>query len=327
MDGPLVVELASSPGPSYSVGDAPWSDPRAIGNRLSPGTRLADLCPSRMRQVTYFEPPSLARMRPLADLRRLSRFADLFRTLSIHRIKVRYKQSRVGALWAVLQPLSMMIVFTLMFSFIGGVPTQGVAYALFAYAGLLPWTAFSSGLSSASGSLTAHASLLTKVAFPREILPATYVVAALVDLAIGSIALAALMIWYQVALTWTALWAVASVALLALFLVAAGLLVSAVQVRYRDVGLAMPVILQIWMFATPVLYPLDAARRALSPPLHFLYLLNPMAGIVDTFRRGLILQQQPDLQALTVSAAVVAMILPAAYVYFKFADLTMADVV
>ena len=91
-----------------------------------------------MRQITYFEPPSLVRMRPLADLRRLTQFADLFRTLSVHRIKVRYKQSRVGVFWAVLQPLAMMVVFTLMFSFIGGVPTEGVSYAVFAYSALLP---------------------------------------------------------------------------------------------------------------------------------------------------------------------------------------------
>ena len=280
-----------------------------------------------MRAITYLEPPSLVRMRPMADLRRLLQFADLFRTLSVHRVKVRYKQSRVGILWAVLQPLAMMVVFTLMFSFIGGVPTGGVSYAVFAYSALLPWTAFSSGLSSAAGSLTSHASLLTKVAFPREILPATYVVAALVDLAIGSTALVALMIWYHVALTWFALWALVAVALLALFLIGMGLLVSALQVRYRDVGLALPVILQMWMFATPVLYPLDAARRVLSPPLYLLYQLNPMAGIVETFRRGVILHQSPDVEALAVSAAVVCLVVPAAYVYFKFADLTMADVV
>ena len=115
------------------------------------------------RTITYFTPPTLSRVRPLAELARLPRFFDLLWTLSVHRVKVRYKQSRLGIVWALLQPLAMMLVFTLMFSFIGGAPSQGVPYAVFAYAGLLPWTAFSSGLSSASGALTSHAALLTKV--------------------------------------------------------------------------------------------------------------------------------------------------------------------
>lgn len=282
---------------------------------------------SRARTVTRFEPPSFSRLRPLDELARLPRFFDLLRTLSIHRIKVRYKQSRLGLLWAMLQPLAMMLVFALMFSFIGGAPGGDIPYPVFAYAALLPWTAFSSGLSSASGALTSHAALLTKVAFPREILPLTYVAAALVDLAIASTALVALMIWYGVALTVTAVWGVVAIALLVPVLVALGLLLSALQVRYRDVGLAMPVVLQVWMFATPVLYPLSAAKQALSPSLYFIYVLNPMAGIVETFRRGVVLHQPPDFWALAIGAAVVLAVLPAAYVYFKFSELTMADVV
>ncbi len=266
-------------------------------------------------------------MRPLAELARLPRFFDLLWTLSLHRVRVRYKQSRLGIVWALLQPLAMMLVFTLMFSFIGGAPSQGVPYAVFAYAGLLPWTAFSSGLSSASGALTSHAALLTKVAFPREILPLTYVAAALVDMATAAVALAALMLWYGVPLTGTALWSAAATVLLTLLLIATGLLMSALQVYYRDVGLAMPVVLQIWMFATPVLYPLAAAQHALSRPLFILYLLNPMTGIVDTFRRGIVQHQPPDPTALGVSLAIVALVLPAAYWYFKFAELTMADTV
>jgi len=282
---------------------------------------------STARPVTYFTPPSLVNMRPLDDLARLPRFFDLLWTLSVHRVNVRYKRSRLGILWALLQPLAMMFVFTLMFSFIGGAPSQGLPYALFAYAALLPWTAFSSGLSSASGALTSHASLVTKVAFPREILPFTYVVAALVDMATAALALVALMIWYRVPVSATALWAVVATALLALLLVGSGLLLSALQVRYRDVGLAMPLILQVWMFTTPVLYPLAAARHALSMPLYLVYLLNPMAGIVDTFRRGVVLHRAHLLLALAMAIVVIAALLPAAYVYFKFAELTMADVV
>jgi lipopolysaccharide transport system permease protein len=280
-----------------------------------------------VRRVTVIEPPSFWRLSPAGELARLRQFFDLLWTLSLHRIRVRYKQSRLGIAWAILQPLSMMLVFTLMFSFFGSAPSQGVPYPLFAYAALLPWSAFSSGLSTASGSLTGHAALLTKVYFPREILPLTYVAAALVDLAIAGTALAALMWWFRVPLTPLALWAVAALVLLTAFLVALGLLLAALQVRYRDVALAMPVILQVWLFATPVLYPLDMARHALRPSLYNLYVLNPMAGVVDTFRRALVLQQPPDLHALGAGVLVTAVLLPLAYSYFKYTELTMADVV
>ena len=233
--------------------------------------RLPASVPSDGRLVTRYEAPSFSNFHPTAELRRLSRFFDLLWTLSVHRVKVRYKQSYLGLVWAILQPLAMMIVFVLMFSFIGTPPSQGVPYPVFAYAALMPWTAFSSGLSSASGALTTHASLLTKVAFPREILPVTYAVAALVDLAMASTTLVVLMIWHHVGITSTIVWAPVAVALLATFLVGTGLLFSALQVRYRDVGLALPIALQVWMFATPVLYPLGVVRRALSPALYALY--------------------------------------------------------
>jgi lipopolysaccharide transport system permease protein len=191
----------------------------------------------------------------------------------------------------------------------------------------MPWTAFSSGLSSASGALTTHASLLTKVAFPREILPVTYAVAALVDLGMASTTLVVLMIWHHVGITSTIVWAPVAVALLATFLVGTGLLFSALQVRYRDVGLALPIALQVWMFATPVLYPLSVVRHALSPALYALYLLNPMAGIVETFRRAVVLHQNPDAASLSASVGVVAIVLVSAYVYFKLSERTMADVI
>jgi lipopolysaccharide transport system permease protein len=282
---------------------------------------------SGTRPVTVFEPPSLRRLSLTAELVRLPQFFDLLWTLSAHRVKVRYKQSRLGLLWAVLQPLAMMMAFTLMFSFIGGAPSEGIPYAVFAYAALLPWTAFASGLSNAAGALTSHASLLTKVAFPREILPVTYVVAALVDFASATVVLAGLMAWYRLPPSSTAAWGLAAIALLAALLLALGLLVSALQVRYRDVGLAMPVVLQVWLFASPVLYPLSAARHALSAPVYRLYLLNPMVGIIEAFRRGVVLRQTPDADSLMTATLVTAILLPVAYAYFKIAERTMADVV
>ena len=274
-----------------------------------------------------FEPPALRRVRPFAALLRLRQFADLFITLSIHRIKVRYAQSRLGILWAIIQPLAMMLVFTLMFTFLRTAPSGDVPFPLFAYSALLPWTMFSSGLTSACTALTSHAALLTKVYFPREILPLTYIVAAFVDMAIASLVLAVLMMWYGVSLTAVALWSLPAIALLIGLLVGLGLLLSALQAHYRDVGLAMPVLVQIWLFATPVFYPLEAVKSALPPTLYALYTMNPMTGVVETFRRAVVLHQAPDFPALAVSALVVAAIVPAAYVYFKYVELTMADVV
>jgi homopolymeric O-antigen transport system permease protein len=274
-----------------------------------------------------YEPPALRHIHPLASLARLRQFSDLFVTLSLHRISVRYRQSRLGILWAVLQPLAMMLVFTLVFTLVRASPGGNVPLPLFVYSALIPWTMFSSGLSAAAGALTSHAALLTKVSFPREILPLTYVVAALVDCGVAALVLAPLMIYYGVSPTWTAIWAVAAIAILTVFLIALALLVSAIQVRYRDVGLAMPVLLQVWLFVTPVIYSLDAARDAIPPALYRCYVMNPLAGSVDAFRRAVVLQQAPDAAALAVSAAIAAVLLPLAYIYFKYAELTMADAV
>jgi lipopolysaccharide transport system permease protein len=279
------------------------------------------------RPLTVYEPPALRLVRPLAALGRLREHRDLLLTLSLHRIKVRYQQSRLGILWAVLQPLAMMLVFTLMFSLLRSAPSGDTPFPLFAYAALVPWTTFASGLTNAASALTSHASLLTKASFPREILPLTYVVAALVDVALASLLLVVLMLWFGVALTSTALWAVPAIALLALFLLGLSLFLSALQVRFRDVALAMPVVVQVWLFATPVLYPLETVRGALPPWLYAAYTLNPMAGIVDTFRRGVVLHQAPDLQALATAAVLTGLLLPAAYLYFTFTERTVADIV
>lgn len=283
--------------------------------------------PVTPRPIVRIRPPSLREVRPLASLRRLAAFADLLATLSLHRLKVRYAQSRLGIGWAVLQPLAIMLAFALVFRLLGTDAAQGVPYPLFAYAALVPWTAFASGLSNTTTSLTGHAALLGKVAFPREILPLTYVVAACADAALACVPLAALMAYYHVGPSAHLAWAAAALALLAGLLAGAGLVLSAVQVRHRDVGLAMPVLLQVWMFATPVVYPLTLAREQLPPWAWRLYVANPMAGIVDTFRRATVQHQGPDLLALGISVLVVVTLLPFAYAWFKYAELTVADVV
>ena len=256
-------------------------------------------------------------------LRRLVEYGDLLRTLSIHRINVRYRQTLLGVAWAVVQPLLMMTVFTFVFSRIGQMPSEGMPYPLFVYAALLPWTFFSTSVSNATGSLVNHTALITKVYFPREILPITYVVAGLFDFFIGLGALAALMVWFQVPITPAVLYLVPVMGLLTAWILTVALLTSAAQVRWRDVGVAMPVFVQVLMFASPVIYPLADVPEAWRS----WYLLNPMAGIIDGFRDVLLRAQFPDLGPLTYSVVVTAFALPLAYIVFKRAEATMADIV
>jgi lipopolysaccharide transport system permease protein len=273
-------------------------------------------------EVRVLAPPDWKLTATWSQLQRLGHYRDLLATLSQHRINVRYKQSKLGAFWAILQPFAMMLVFTAVFARLVRVPSEGVPYALFAYAGILPWTFFSGAVSNSTGSLTSHAQLVTKVFFPREILPLSYVIAAAVDLLIGSVVLIGLCLFYHVPLTANLLLVIPIVGLLAAYALACGLVLSAVQVRFRDVGVALPIALQLLMFASPVLYPLSAVPAAWRS----LYLLNPLAGLLDGFRRS-VLGTPLDMPALAVAAAVTVAALPIAYVAFKYADVTVADII
>jgi len=273
------------------------------------------------RRVTIIGPPAWTAARLLSALAELPRYTDLTLALTAHRIKVRYKQSVLGPVWAVLQPLAMMTVFATVFSVISRIPSNGRPYALFAYSGLLPWTAFAAALGNAATSLVSHAPLVTRVYFPREILPLTYVLAALFDLLVASTVLGLMLAWYAVPLTAAAWWVIPVLVLLAALALAVSLVLCAVNVRFRDVGVAMPLLLQVWMFASPVIYPLEAVPAAWRG----WYVLNPMVGIVDGFRRAVMEGRAPDPAVLGVSALVVAVLLPASYVWFKHVEATMAD--
>lgn len=268
-------------------------------------------------------PVSGAWLRLDQHLAALGEYVDLLRTLSRHRLRVRYKQTALGFAWAVLQPLLMMVIFTAVFSVLARMPSDGHPYALFAYAALLPWTFFATAVSNATGSLVTHTQLVTKVYFPREILPLTYVVAGLFDFAIGFVVLLGLMAWFDVPLTVHALNLIPIVFLLAAWILAVALVLSALQVRFRDVGVALPVLLQVWMFASPVIYPLSVVPDAWRG----WYLLNPMAGIVASCRDVLLEGTPPAPVPLAMALIVTAAVLPAAYLFFKHAEATMADVI
>lgn len=275
------------------------------------------------RPIRIIRPPSFSPLNLLRELRGLWQYRDLFYTLSIHRIKVRYKQSILGLAWAILQPLSLMLIYTVIFSKIAKVPSEGAPYAVFAYAALLPWTFFSSALTNATSGLVNHTQLVTKVYFAREILPLTYVSAALFDFCVASTFLIALFFYYGVTLTIYALWAIPILVLLTMLATAFSLVFSVIQVRFRDVGVAMPLLLQLWMFAVPVVYPLSAV------PVHLrgFYALNPLVGVIENFRRVMLQGTAPELYSLGISALVAAILLPAAYLYFKRVEATMADII
>lgn len=262
-------------------------------------------------------------IRGVADV---AHYRDLLYTLSVHRINVRYKQSRLGIAWAILQPLSLMLIYTVVFSYIARMPSGDTPYAVFSYTALLLWTYFSNALSNATNGLVNHSSLVTKVYFPREILPFTYVIAAVVDFLIASSILAVLLIYYRISLTLNALYALPVIFGLTVFVTAAALFFSAVQVRFRDVGVAMPLLLQLWMFASPVLYPLGQADK-LPPLVRTLYMLNPMVGFVENFRRAVLLGVGPDWTTLGTAMLISLTLLPLAYIYFKRVEATVADII
>lgn len=275
------------------------------------------------RRVKHIRPPALSLAAAREGVVKLWEYRDLLRTLTAHRVRVRYKQSVLGVAWAIVQPLSLMAIYTLVFSLFARIPSDGAPYAVFAYTALLPWTFFATALTNATAGLTSHTQLVTKVYFPREILPLSYVLAALIDFAIASSVLALLLVWYQVPLTWGLLWVFPLLAILAVFVAGLALFLSALQVMFRDVGVAMPLLLQLWMFASPVVYPVSAVPERLRG----LYLLNPMAGLIDGFRRAVLDGATPDARSLATSGAVSVVLLAAGYAFFKHRESTLADVI
>jgi lipopolysaccharide transport system permease protein len=260
-------------------------------------------------------------------LRKLWQYRDLLMTLTAHRVNVRYKQSALGPTWAVLQPLALMLIYTVIFSHIARMPSDGAPYAVFTYTALLPWTTFSTALGNATGGLTSHAGLITKVYFPREILPLSYIVAALVDFMIAAVVLAGLLVYYRIPLGVQALWVVPIVLVMMAFALAVSLFLSALQVRFRDVAVGLPLLLQLWMFATPVIYPLSAVTGSNRLPdwVKAVYRANPTVGIVENFRRVILQGLPPDFASFGSAVAVTLVLLPLGYAFFKRTEATMAD--
>lgn len=237
-------------------------------------------------------------------------------------LKVRYKQTAFGALWAVIQPFMLMVVFTLFLGRISGIAPPGIPYPLFAFAGLVPWTLFAQSLIGSSNSLVDSASLLQKVYFPRLLLPAAAIGSYLLDFAISMAVLGLLMVYFAFFPTLQALWILPLTALAIATALAVGTWLSAVNVRYRDVRYAVPFLVQLWLFASPVAY----SAAIVPQEWQAIYRLNPMVGVIEGFRWALLGQGvPPPVTEVAVSTFVTAVVLITGLAYFRRFERTFAD--
>jgi lipopolysaccharide transport system permease protein len=257
------------------------------------------------------------------DLRSLGSHWELLYFLVWRDIKVRYKQTVIGAGWAVAQPLMTMAMFTAVFSGLAKVPSDGVPYPLFAFTGLIAWTYFAAALGRSSGSLVSNTHLITKVYFPRLIIPLSGVMSPLLDLLVTLGLLAVLLAWFQAVPGATLLVLPAFVGLCVLTAFGVSLWLSALSVRYRDVGVVVPFLLQLWMFASPVAYPTSMVPEK----WRFIYGLNPMSGVIEGFRWAILGTDPPNLAMLGVTVIVTMLVLSGGLVYFNRMEQHFADVV
>ncbi len=255
-------------------------------------------------------------------LKELWRYRELVYFLIWRDVKVKYKQTLLGAFWAILQPFGMMVVFTLFFGRLAKIPSDGLPYPIFSYVGLLPWTYFATSIQQSADSLVGGRVLVTRVYFPRLALPLASVMAPLVDFGIAFVILLGMMVYYGVTPTPAVLLLPAFLLLALMTALGAGLWLSALNVHYRDVRFALPFLTQMLLFATPVVYP----SSLLSEPWRTLYGLNPMAGVVEGFRWAL-LGSQPPGPMLWVSVGASVLLLAGGLLYFRRMERTFADVV
>jgi len=256
------------------------------------------------------------------DFREVWRYRELLYFLTLRDIQVRYKQTLLGVSWVLLQPLLTTFVFTIFLGVLIRVPSEGTPYVLFVYLGLLPWTFFSAAIISGSNSLVSNAQLINKVYFPRLLIPVSAVAARWFDFAVAFSVLIFLMVYYRVALTWAILLLPVLVALITLLALVVSMITSALNVKYRDVGVLIPVLLQLWMYASPVVYPTSLVPARWQS----IYRLNPLVGLIGSFR-AVVLGAPIDWSALAWSVGVIAVLLVYAAFVFRRMEARFADVV
>jgi len=264
--------------------------------------------------------------RTLISLRELWRYRELFYFLTWRDVKVRYKQTLLGASWAIIQPLFSMLIFTLLFGKLAGMPSDHIPYPLFAFAGLLPWTFFANAINTSGNSMAGNVHLITKVYFPRLIIPASSVLAGLVDFAFAFGVMSILMVIYKVPVGINILLIPVLVLLTSLLALAIGSWLAALNVKYRDVRYLVPFFLQLWMFATPIIYP----PSMIPETFRLIHALNPMTGIIEAYRvilLGGVNGAQINWLSLCFSAVITFVILIYAAYNFRRMERTLADII
>ena len=257
------------------------------------------------------------------SLRSLVTFRELFWVWTWRNIKVRYKQSILGGLWAILQPLSLMVMFSVIFTYFITIPSDNIPYPLFSYSALLPWTFFSMSISLGANSLINNLNLVTKIYFPKEILPLSAVAANLLDFFIAAAVFAMMVVFYRVNIHITILLTVVLIIIQVLLASGIVLIASATNVFFRDIQFVIPLLMQLWMYATPVIYPISV----IPGPLRLIYLLNPMVGIIDAYRRIILLGSWPDWISLGWASASSVLIFIIGYTFFKRVEWKFADLI
>lgn len=287
---------------------------------MSSITEQPEMVDSSHAPVTIIEPSS-GRVR--VALQELWNYKELVYFLTWREVKVRYKQTAIGAAWAILQPLLSMLVFTIFFGRLAKIPSDGVPYALFCLAGLAPWTFFSNGLSQSTLSLVSNSHLLKKVYFPRLIIPISTILSGLLDLSLTIFFLLLLTLYYRIPFTPKILSLPLFILLTLITALGVGLWLSALNVKYRDVRYVVPFLTQFWMFATPIVY----SSTLLQEPWRTLYGLNPMVGVVEGFRWCLLNTGTRPGPMVAISSAVSLVALASGLLYFRRAEKTFADIV
>jgi lipopolysaccharide transport system permease protein len=270
----------------------------------------------------------LLRIRPskgwvALKLRDLWAYRELLYFLTWRDVKVRYKQTLLGGLWAIVQPLFTMLLFTLFFGKLAKLPSDGIPYPIFAYAGLLPWTFFSNAVTNSGNSLVGSSNLITKVYFPRMIIPGAAVGAGLVDFAIAFVVLIGLMFFYHVPLTVNLFALPLLLALTSLLALGVGMWMSALNVKYRDIRYALPFLIQLWMFASPIIYP----ASLMPEKWRWILRLNPLTGIIEGYRASLLGRTAFDWPSIGISVAITIGVLVYSAYSFRRMERTFADVV
>ncbi len=236
-------------------------------------------------------------------------------------VLLRFKQTVIGAAWVILQPLITMIIFTLIFSKLAKMPSDGIPYPVFAFTALLPWSFFSQALMRSSASIVQSSNLITKIYFPRLLIPVAASIAPIVDLFFSFLFLLVLMSWYKITPTWGILALPLFLALAIMTALAVGLWSSAINVRYRDIANIIPFVCQVWMYASPVAYPVSMVPEN----WRLFYSLNPMVGVIEGFRWALLGKGNPDFMVMAVSSVAVLLLLTSGVVFFKRMEQSFAD--